>query len=1140
MKTELYIENELVELDESVIFSITKEFSTLENPTLIVNDYTKEINVPFTVRNNNLFGKIFIPDSIRLDGDYTQMFEYFNPNKKMNFSLRYNGEELFTGYVKMTSIVKENNFGHYTIQLNGELGKVFQEMKKITFDKTLYETTEDIEKYYIDGYEYLDAVINRATVIDSFENAQDDYVLSPNVNAVNRTKTVSGKIVTESGSELTTFGMNYAIYDITNRTSIYIDKLQSGSLEGYARILFLKSPLINSSSLIKATLVLPANKTLTNFNVYPIPDGANFMVLNYYGTTPNVKTRTGVHNLIGFLPLNCFKNDFDYKSIEADDNIWEIDKYMDARSTNNYQIDNASILGDGFLPRTMNEFRSYHCQPYIYFNKFFELFLNQFKKIHPEYTFNLDGYWFQEFNDYYVKSCLLLNPLNTSETETSSKNVFITKKYIDTYTLNDVDYATSKNNVLRYTGDMTLVNDGYKLNLSSQGKWKLSSNLLFTFKFTSSEQFLQLNNNVGFIIDLNFRNEYGDVIEKLSYHIGNPSTPNVPPNTNFIEYQVNSRNGNYTFFWTLPISYYIESYKYNDMCYITVDSRMIGNSDIILNKDIGAVTATLECAESVVNLTGIEGKIGSDSRFTLNDMWNNKVTPFEIILNYCKMFGILIELDNDNKTINFIQRDKYFQNMEWENQTLQGIKVVDWTDKADYSNITTTPIINEHKYLKFNLGENDSMLNQNYLKKYGVQYGEIKVNTNYAFNQDEKELFTAPPPTLITYSPTLIIFDNILKGDLIPYFLNEVYLNCNDDENKAIDLFGGFIFRNGVILPDSTYPTIYISDDSERQKYFSKYCYTRSEEVITKIEHLPWVSINDVNSNCILFAKPKEKYSNDSDYFFKTGGGIYDLYWKDYIKEIYDNDNKKVTMNIKLNSKDFKDFSFSNFVKINNTLYHPTKIVEYNPESNGTTKVEFLTVKEIENYSVMPRDKRNENFIMDVPKEFIIETWTPDTVYTIDLIHNYDEENYTVTTDYPMVIDLEGTETSYSSEYQMNVTKVKFKLREPRFESDIVVKCFGKRYAECRVIYPAYDFVITPSVIEWPADGVERQVEVTIETNYIFNIYKSSQNINFILKPSSTVDNVYLLKDSSTTPTQKYIRFIINADKSYYLYINYV
>ena len=38
------------------------------------------------------------------------------------------------GYAKNIDVVKEaNGTGKYNITLNGELGKVFQEMKKITF-----------------------------------------------------------------------------------------------------------------------------------------------------------------------------------------------------------------------------------------------------------------------------------------------------------------------------------------------------------------------------------------------------------------------------------------------------------------------------------------------------------------------------------------------------------------------------------------------------------------------------------------------------------------------------------------------------------------------------------------------------------------------------------------------------------------------------------------------------------------------------------------------------------------------------------------------------------------------------------------------------------------------------------------------
>jgi hypothetical protein len=64
------------------------------------------------------------------------------------------------GYAKNIDVVKESNgTGHYNITLNGELGKVFQEMKKITFDRTTSDT-----KYLIDGGKYVDETINKDLV----------------------------------------------------------------------------------------------------------------------------------------------------------------------------------------------------------------------------------------------------------------------------------------------------------------------------------------------------------------------------------------------------------------------------------------------------------------------------------------------------------------------------------------------------------------------------------------------------------------------------------------------------------------------------------------------------------------------------------------------------------------------------------------------------------------------------------------------------------------------------------------------------------------------------------------------------------------------------------------------------------------
>jgi hypothetical protein len=52
----------------------------------------------------------------------------------------------------------------------------------------------------------------------------------------------------------------------------------------------------------------------------------------------------------------------------------------------------------------------------------------------------------------------------------------------------------------------------------------------------------------------------------------------------------------------------------------------------------------------------------SNSRFTLNDLWNNDYNLLNEILNYCKMYRISVLLDDFEKKIIFKQQSQYFNN----------------------------------------------------------------------------------------------------------------------------------------------------------------------------------------------------------------------------------------------------------------------------------------------------------------------------------------------------------------------------------------------------------------------------------------------------------------------------------------------
>lgn len=160
----LYIENNEIELDKSVTFAITKQFEDLSNPTTIINDWSKTVSIPFTLNNNIIFGNMYNPDKSIVDGGSVGV--YFNPLKKLNFRLTWNDTILMVGYAKLNEVKQVNGKGTYEVTLFGQLGKVFGEMQKITFDKS---TTE--ADYLIDGGKYVDEYINYELVYKSWRSS---------------------------------------------------------------------------------------------------------------------------------------------------------------------------------------------------------------------------------------------------------------------------------------------------------------------------------------------------------------------------------------------------------------------------------------------------------------------------------------------------------------------------------------------------------------------------------------------------------------------------------------------------------------------------------------------------------------------------------------------------------------------------------------------------------------------------------------------------------------------------------------------------------------------------------------------------------------------------------------------------------
>lgn len=85
----------------------------------------------------------------------------------------HNGQLVTAGYCRLNSIDRENGKVTYNITLFGQLGLVFQELKKITFDPNVAEPTDQI--YVIDGAQYVDNYITKDLVYESWTTNGQTY-----------------------------------------------------------------------------------------------------------------------------------------------------------------------------------------------------------------------------------------------------------------------------------------------------------------------------------------------------------------------------------------------------------------------------------------------------------------------------------------------------------------------------------------------------------------------------------------------------------------------------------------------------------------------------------------------------------------------------------------------------------------------------------------------------------------------------------------------------------------------------------------------------------------------------------------------------------------------------------------------------
>lgn len=118
----LYIDNKLVDIDETIDIKMTYQATDIDNPTAIKNSFSKSVELKGTPKNNDIFGNIYKLDFSTIENADVHSGIFFDPRKRTPFELYNNGEAIECGYMQLNNIKINDGVISYNINLYGMLG----------------------------------------------------------------------------------------------------------------------------------------------------------------------------------------------------------------------------------------------------------------------------------------------------------------------------------------------------------------------------------------------------------------------------------------------------------------------------------------------------------------------------------------------------------------------------------------------------------------------------------------------------------------------------------------------------------------------------------------------------------------------------------------------------------------------------------------------------------------------------------------------------------------------------------------------------------------------------------------------------------------------------------------------------------
>ena len=935
MEVRIYLENYQIDTDENSIIAMTMCYSYLEDPTTVAGDYSKTIKIPGTVSNNKIFGQIWNLDRTVLYGD-SNTSVYFNPSKKTEAKI-YIGPELFkTGYVQLNNIIKDKNVITYEITFYSELCNVLHNLLDSSLcnlnlpSSGLRHTINSSNIDSINNYAYnnLGNYMKYGLTIDGvYDGFRADYWLTKDSNG-----NLAVAQMDNNGTKYDT-AMILQAYSPKVRPMVFVQTLLNQIRDDYNRdsstkLIYDDDYFFNGANPYCVNSVMTCKTYDTdnastvhvslnadNFSASFGPDGGRVRLQLIPGTSSYIDDN-------GYLDLSSL-------TTTADLRFECMLRIAGTLNQSQWQSATSSYANNYYGRRFTSDFGNIN--PTI-------VLVDAETDADAAFINAINTPWdvpeiplYERYNNLYYP--YIISPIiyeqnpNTPTFELAFKNAFITGVRND--------YVPNPN-----TGQGTWVEvpeyNKMFFNLDTKGYLylddddsKIYDNIgvtdFFPFVF-STYGILNLTKKYKVYVDFTTRSNKLKCVNK-----GNENTE-----IDITGWTVYGRCG------------IAKKYPNNNSNYIYRNTQNFQEFTASLHPNCPVVsTSGNNCSFS--GNTGIT----SGSYVSFKDMVDSDITQGDFLINFSKLFGLVYDTDSiayDN-SIRLKTRNSYHKDY----------KIIDWTDKIDYSkSFKQTPLTFNTKYLSLAYNPMESYYEKKYLKTYDDAYGIQKIDTGFDFNDNTTQLINNQ-----LFKQTIMVKgEALLNGGPVP-----AYFDKANNERSPIDAQYSLLFWNQDSSLNNYTPSIRIIDDME----------SMHDESIGGDEEPCWVDTSTLNTyrSVKLHAPstlrsheiqqsddkkitqvfswdlgyPQSNYAKWSTSTYPSSATIYSNYWKSYIADLYDVNTRILKCYVYLSPTEMTKFSFKNFVKIGDTLWHPNQIIDYNPLSNNPVQVELIKVNDISAYT---------------------------------------------------------------------------------------------------------------------------------------------------------------------------------------------